>query len=975
MDLMKLMVRIGADTKDAEKGISKVSKLGNTLAKGLGTAAKGAGIALGAAAAAVGALTKSAVDAYARYEQLVGGVETLYKTSAGKVQEYAKKAYKTAGMSANDYMEQATSFAAALVKSLGGDTQKAADMADMAIRDMSDNVNKMGSSMESVQNAYAGFAKGNFTMLDNLKLGYGGTKEEMEKLLKQAEAIEKQQGRSTKFSIDSYADIVQAIHIVQDEMGITGTTAAEADKTISGSLAATKAAWENVMTAIAGGNIDLQDSIDALVTSGINTINNIWPVVSNALSGIADLVKSVAPIIAENLPGMVEEVLPKLIDAAITLLGGVAAALPGLFKVVLDAIGTLFTSIKSYIDQRNPELGKKIDGIADFFVTAWGNIKNYWDNTLKPAFDTMMVWIRDTLIPAITTAWQKLQPKIEAVFNALRDFWTNTLEPIYQSMKKWIVEDLIPKFQKAWQSAQDKVDSVFNGISTLWNEVLKPIFNGIKTFLEQTLQPVFESVFNAISTTIDTTLKGIDKLWNESVKPIYDGILTFFKGVFKGDFETAWNGVQKIVEGVWNAIQTAAETAWENAKTWGSTIVANFTLAFQNAWNLVKGSVLGLWDGFKAKAEEIWEGAKQWGATIIANFTLAFTNAWNLVKNTVTGLWNAIKDKAKELWEGALNWGKSIVDNFKNSISTAWTRAISEIKLRFQQIPDAIGNIVKSALNWGQDLIDNFKQGIENKWDGLKKGVEGVANGIWEFLHFSQPTKGPLSDFDTYAPDMIDLFTKGIREGIDTVISAIADLTSRVVNMFTLMGTGAYQSFNGALNGRYGTQLQESIEKPIENAVNYLNRIDWYAIGKNIYNGMTFYISWIQDAYRNAFDFSNMYVKTPHWWVDRWEEISGTYYPVMSVHWYRKAYDNPVMFTSPTVLGTAGGLKGFGDGPGGEIVLSDEKLRKIVGDAGGDTYNNTINVYQRDGEDMDAFVRRIEEIMTRHDNQRKAAFA
>lgn len=1012
MDLMKLMVRIGADTKDAEKGISKVSKLGNTLAKGLGTAAKSAGIALGAAATAVGVLTKSAVDAYAKYEQLVGGVETLYKTSAGKVQEYAKQAYKTAGLSANDYMELATSFAASLVNSLGGDTDKAAEKANMAISDMSDNVNKMGSTMESVQNAYAGFAKGNYTMLDNLKLGYGGTKEEMQRLLDKAEEIS-----GYKYDISSYADIVDAIHVVQEEMGITGTTAEEADKTISGSLAATQAAWENVITAIAGGNIDLQDSIDALVESGINTINNVWPVISNALSGIADLVKAVAPIIAENLPGMVEEVLPKLLDASITLLGGVAQALPGLFQVVLDAIGTLFTSIKSYIDQNNPELGKKIDDIADFFVTAWGNIKEYWDNTLKPAFDTMMTWIRDTLIPVITKAWQDLQPKIEAVFSALKDFWTNTLEPIYQSMKKWIVEDLIPKFQGAWQSAQDKVDSVFNGISTLWNEVLKPIFNGIKTFLEQTLQPAFENVFTAISDTVDTTLKGIDKLWNESVKPIYDGILTFFKGVFKGDFDTAWKGIQGIVEGVWNAIQIAAETAWENAKTWGATIVANFTLAFTNAWNLVKDSLLGLWDGFKNKAEEIWEGvktwaatiianftlaftnawnlvkdtlvglwdaiknkaeelwenAKTWGATIIANFTLAFTNAWNLVKDTLVGLWDAIKDKAEELWEGAKSWGKDLVDNFKGAIETAWTSAIESIKGWFNQIPETIGSIVDSALNWGQDLINNFKQGIEDKWDGLKRGISDVGQGIKDFLGFSVPKEGPLSDFDTYAPDMMALFVQGLNDNMHKLTTMLGQLVSTVKASFKLAGEGAYSSFKEGYDGYWGDQMKNAIKNPVESAYDAIRNMHWWDLADGIYKDVTHVCSWIHDAYKNAFDFSNMYVKTPHWQVDRWNEISGTYYPDMSVHWYRKAYDNPVMFTTPTVLGTSRGLKGFGDGPGGEIVLSAEKLREIVGTAGGTT-NNTINVYQRDGENMDAFVRRIEGIMTRHDNQRKAAF-
>lgn len=841
---------------------------------------------------------------------------------------------------------------------------------------------------------------------------YGGTKEEMQRLLDKAEEIS-----GYKYDISSYADIVDAIHVVQNEMGITGTTAREADSTIQGSLAATKAAWENVITSIAGGNIDLQDSIDALVTSGINTINNVWPVISNALSGIADLVKAVAPIIADNLPGMVEKVLPKLLDAAITLLGGVAAALPGLFKVVLNAIGTLFANVKDYIDEHNPELGKKIDNIIEFFVNAWTAVKNYWDNTLKPAFEALRAFVVDTVAPAVQTAWQNVKTKVETVFTAIKGYWDNTLQPAFEALRAFVVDTVapavqtawqnvktkidtvfaaiknvwdntlkptfeairvfvvdtvspavqtawqnvktnvetvftaikgywnstlkpafealrafvvdtvVPSIQTAWQNAKTKIDTVFTAIRNVWENTLKPTFEAIRIFLVETLKPIFKSTFEAIKTTVDTSLKAIDALWNKTVKPVYDGIVKFFSGVFTGDWEKAWDGIKKIVQGVWDAIQISAEMIWENAKTWGSTIIANFTLAFTNAWNLVKDSLVGLWD--------------------------------------------AITDKAAELWEGAKSWGKNIVDNFKSGIETAWTTAIEAIKGYFNQIPEAIGDIVSSALNWGQDLIDNFKLGIEEKWQGLKDKVEGVANSIKDFLGFSKPKKGPLSDFDTYAPDMMDLFVKGINDNMHQITTMMATLVSNIKSSFKLAGEGAYRSFNDALNGYWGDRLENVIKNPLEDAANAIMGINWYGIGNRIYDGIT---SRINDI-RRAFDFSGMYVKTPHFYVTKWNEVSGTYYPSFGVSWYRKAYDNPIMFTSPTVLGTASGLKGFGDGPGGEIVLSDEKLRKIVGNAGGDTYNNTINVYQRDGEDMDNFVRRIEEIMTRHDNQRKAAFA
>ena len=514
------------------------------------------------------------------------------------------------------------------------------------------------------------------------------------------------------------------------------------------------------------------------------------------------------------------------------------------------------------------------------------------------------------------------------------------------------------------------MSTVFEAIKGFWEDTLKPAFEAIKTFLDETLKPIFESTFEAIKTTVDTSLKAIDDLWNKTVKPIYEGIVTFFSGVFTGDWTKAWDGIKEIVQGVWDAIQTAAETIWENAKTWGSTIIANFTLAFTNAWNLVKDSLVGLWD--------------------------------------------AIKDKAEELWEGAKQWGKDLINNFKNSISETWKTAIEEIKGRFNQIPEAIQSIVDSALNWGKDLIQNFKDGISKKWDDLKQGVSDIGQGIKDFLGFSKPKEGPLSDFDTYAPDMIALFVKGISDNIQLIAGILQILTTSIVLAFKLTGSSAYSEFNTALNGDdgdqlknaiknpveqaadaiktidwdgmgsdaynsftqglngyWGDQLKNAIKSPIEQAADAIRQIDWYGIGKGIYEGMTYYTGWISDSYKNAFDFSNMYVKTPHWQVDRWNEISGTYYPDMSVHWYRKAYDNPVMFTNPTVLGTPGGLKGFGDGPGGEIVLSADKLRQIVGEAG----DITINVYPQPGQDPRQIAQEVQRIMVRQQQQRSAAYA
>ena len=337
MNLFELFVKIGVD----DQASGKLKDLGGKLGSGLATAAKIGTAAVGAAAAGIAAMTTAAVNNYAEYEQLVGGVETLFKDSADTVLKYAEGAYATAGLSANQYMTTVTSFSASLLQSLGGDTEAAAKKADVAITDMADNANKMGSSLETLQTAYAGFAKGQFMLLDNLKLGYGGTQEEMKRLLADAEKIS-----GIKYDISSYADIVDAIHVIQTEMGIAGATALEAGTTIQGSVGAMKSAWQNLLTGLADGNADIGQLIDNLVTtivgdgteSNLGVLGNILPAVERALVGVGKLIEGAIPVLVEILPGLLEQLVPVLISSATSLVSSVIEILPKLVDLIVDTL-------------------------------------------------------------------------------------------------------------------------------------------------------------------------------------------------------------------------------------------------------------------------------------------------------------------------------------------------------------------------------------------------------------------------------------------------------------------------------------------------------------------------------------------------------------------------------------------------------------------------------------------------------------
>lgn len=407
MNLLDLAVKITCD----DQASGEVDKIGDGIKNKLGIAAKAGVAAVAAVGTATVAIGKTALDAYSNYEQLVGGIDTLFKASSGKMQQYAANAYQTAGVSANRYMEISTSFAAALISSLGGNTEAAADMANTAITDMSDNANKMGTSLETVQEAYMSLSRGNYEMLDSLKLGYGGTKSELQRLLADAEKFSAAQGKVRDFSVDSYSDIVEAIHIVQDEMGITGTTAEEAATTIEGSVNMAKAAWDNWLAGLGNEDADMEGLTDQLVQSVVIAGENIIPRVGQIMTTLGQTVADYAPGVGLYLSNALINVLPEAVQGpmrdAFAGVDEVVGKLESVFndnlKPAADAADSVFSAIssgvKTFGDAVNDLVLPAIDQLSPAFNDFFGAIQ-----TAQPLLEFIANIIGVGLAAAISTA-------------------------------------------------------------------------------------------------------------------------------------------------------------------------------------------------------------------------------------------------------------------------------------------------------------------------------------------------------------------------------------------------------------------------------------------------------------------------------------------------------------------------------------------------------------------------------------------
>jgi phage-related protein len=556
MNVFDLVAKISLDTSEYDKGLDdasdRTSSFSSKAGKVFGTTAKVAGAAVAAGATAVAGMVKSSVSAYGEYEQLVGGIETLYKTSSADMLAYADNAYKTAGLSANEYMQTAIDSSAAMINSLGGDTAKAAEMTNMAIVDMSDNANKMGTSMESLQNAYRGFSRGNFTMLDNLSLGFAGTKEGMQQLLDKAEEIS-----GIKYDISSYSDIVEAIHVVQNEMGITGTTALEASDTIQGSVGSVKGAWENLMVGLADSNADFDTLIGNFIDSLSTMGENLLPIIEKALEGVAKLIEKLAPIIADKIPELVPKIVPPLLNAATKIVAALVKALPSLIKVLVQQIPSIMAQLGQAILSTAPQIlgavvqigGQILAFIPKLFMDLLNLIITGVTNILSPVIDFVRTWAG-----VFGEIFANLWNIITTIFAPAIAFFQGIWEGISTAFAP-VIEFFSSIFQGAWDNIQSVWNAVTGWFSGVWDGIVG-VFSGVASWFGG----VFQSAWDAVTGIWEGITSFFSGVWDTVVGIFKDAGVAVgdaISGAVKGAVNAVLGGAVKIINGFISAINVA----------------------------------------------------------------------------------------------------------------------------------------------------------------------------------------------------------------------------------------------------------------------------------------------------------------------------------------------------------------------------------------------------------------------------------
>lgn len=729
MDVFELSAKIGLDKSEYEKGLkgakTSMSDLAKNVGNGLKTVAKVGATAVTAAATGIAALTKMGVEGYAEYEQLAGGVETLFKTSQDVVMRYAENAYKTAGMSANEYMSTVTSFSASLIQSLNGDTAKAAEVGNMAITDMSDNANKMGTSIELIQNAYNGFAKGNFTMLDNLKLGYGGTKEEMERLIADANRVKEANGEMADLSIDSFADVAEAIHIIQGEMGITGTTAREAASTIEGSLSMMKGAWQNLVVGMADENANMEVLIGNFVESVATAAQNLIPRIEQTLAGIGQLVVGMAPVIVDALPGLVSAVLPSLLNAAIGLVNslvsvlpslvetlmtaiigalpafidacvqitnGVVSALPSLITILVAALPTLipqlvtgFVSMVLTIITMLPQIIQPIiDYLPDILLSICNALLSNLDVLIKGLIDLVIAII--PMLPQIILSLLDAMPTvIEMVTSALIDALPILLEGLI-----YICVTLATEVINYWNELPGKLLEIAGSLISSLGELFSPLAEWFNTNVIQPVAQFFSDLWQGVCDGVSAAWEWICGVFKPVGTWIYDNVIAPIADFFKG-----------LWEGIVNAWHTVIDPWIEIVKRLAS-------MFYDSVIKPVADFFVDLWNGIKDGASSAWDGIKNVFSVVADWFDDTIIQP---VKDFFTGMWDGLKDGASTAWDGITSVFSNVTDWFKDKFSKAW-------------------QAVKDVFSTGGKVFDGIKDGIVSVFKTVVNAIIGGINKV-----------------------------------------------------------------------------------------------------------------------------------------------------------------------------------------------------------------------------------------------------
>ena len=725
------------------------SNFSSTL-KSLGSSAAGVMkvTAAGAVAAtsAVAALGAAAINAYADYEQLVGGVETLFKESAGAVQEYAANAYKTAGMSANAYMETVTGFSASLLQSLGGDTEKAARVADMAITDMADNANKMGTSIEMIQNAYQGFAKQNYTMLDNLKLGYGGTKEEMERLLADAERIS-----GISYDISSLNDVYEAIHVIQEEMGITGTTAAEASETIAGSVAAMKASWQNLMVGLG----DSTQDFDALLSQFIESVgvaaSNVLPRIEVVLSGIGKLIAGLVPQVVAAIPSMTNEFLPQMVDLGLEIMNTLVSGITDNSGAIVEGLITVFGTLGEGMVDLLPMMG---DAAASLMVALADGLTDSLPDMVPVAVDTI-----GTLVASLSeNAGTILSAGIE-IIAALGEGLINALPNLIQTVPQIIINIADVINQNATKLLVSALELIVQlGIGLIQN--IPVLVANIPAIIEAMVKAFFAfqwlSLGRSLITAVGNGVKAMTGSMRQAAADVSHALSGKIKELPAKLVQIGKDTIAGFVNGIRQAIPNAVKAAGEMSANVLSNVLSFFKI--QSPSRVMKDKVgamlvAGVAQGIRENKSEAVKAAEEMSRELLTaaeqyvedkkfynemslQDELAFWEEMKTMKEFAAEEQAKIDKKIYSAKEAILEEEKRLMEEHQAEIEARE----KEIEASADRISGFAGlfDAVESKEVSGKELISNLESqmdAIERFRDNLAELQEkGVSGGLLEEL-------------------------------------------------------------------------------------------------------------------------------------------------------------------------------------------------------------------------------------------------
>ena len=753
-NLGKAYVQIMPSAQGISGMISKelngeVTSAGQSAGNRLMSSIKGAMLAAG-----IGKLFASSLLEGGKLQQSLGGVETLFKQNADTVKQYANEAYKTTGLSANAYMETVTGFSASLLQSLGGDTAKAAKVANTAMVDMADNSNKMGTSMELIQNAYQGFAKQNYTMLDNLKLGYGGTKQEMQRLLADAQKL-----TGVKYDINNLSDVYEAIHVIQGELGITGTTAKEAATTLQGSFASMKASFTNLLGKLSLGQ-DIKPSLEALAkTTTTFLVGNFLPMVGNILKGIPTLLIGAFSGLAEQLRGILGDEVVNKIQGYLTQVSGAVESFISVLTGSMSKQDGIDLMKALGIDESTANTIVNIaENIRTAFVNIWESIKNV--GMIVGEFIGDLLGINGTTsgVNALGVAFEVVSSVVKTLSGWLKTF-TNYLREneITMALIKTTLGVMVGKFIAL--KAIAPIISLINGFKTavMAARTAMAIFNAVLI-----LNPI-----GALIAGITAVVAALTWFFTqtETGRQIWQSFVEWIK--------QAWQSVSDFLTNLWANISEIATTAWETIKTTIMSIVQPFIDSFLTIWNGLKDSISQIWDGIKMVFQGVWEFIKSifMGALLFiidlvtGNFTQLkedISRIWESVKSAFELVWNGIKSIFEGIVNAIVSFGKSVFEEFSNTLSNVWET--------IKSIATTSWNLIKSTV---MNIINGIVDGAARAWEDLKSSVFRAVDSVKRF--FDQ-----LWDIDLWGAGkaIIDGFLRGLKSAwgsVQNFVGGIAD--------------------------------------------------------------------------------------------------------------------------------------------------------------------------------------------------------